>query len=147
MFSETKPNLTWTKKSLNERIKVLEKWGKFLDVFFSLNKIQYYSDASEALHGSLYGCTYDLGTFDPEFDHTNEEEFFNRLYKNNACMILYLGTLIHESLTLINYSNNISEIWKYSYKNRRLALNLLSHIQKIDPTKVLDTYFQAKVSK
>ena len=33
MFSETKPNLKWTKKNLNERIEALEKWGKFLDVF------------------------------------------------------------------------------------------------------------------
>ncbi|EGK02563.1 DUF5677 domain-containing protein [Dysgonomonas gadei] len=147
IFSETKPNLSWSKKSLNERIKVLEEWGKFLDVFFSLNKIEYYSDASEALHGSLYGCTYDIGAFDPDFDHTNKEELYKKLYKDEACMILYLGTLIHESLTLIKYSNDISDIWDYSYKNRGLALNLLSHIQEINPTEVLDTYFQAKVSK
>lgn len=147
IFSETKPNLSWSKKSLNERIKVLEEWGKFLDVFFSLNKIQYYSDASEALHGSLYGCTYDIGVFDPEFDHTNKEELYKKLYKDEACMILYLGTLIHESLTLIKYSNDISDIWDYSYKNRGLALNLLSYIQEIDSKKILDTYFQVKASK
>ncbi|MDR1937727.1 MAG: DUF5677 domain-containing protein [Tannerellaceae bacterium] len=142
MFSDTKPNLTWTKKSLNERIKVLEEWGKFLDTFFSLNKIQYYSDASEALHGSLYGCTYDLGVFDPDFDHTNEEELSKKLYKGNACMILYLGNIIHESLTLIKHSNDIREIWEYSSENRKHALNLLTHIQEIDPTKILDNYFQ-----
>ena len=146
MFSETKPNLTWTKKSLSERIKELEKWGNFLDVFFSLNKIQYYSDASEALHGSLYGCTYYLGTFDPDFDHTNKEAFYKKLYKDNTCLILHLGTLIHESLTLIKYSNDISDIWNHSYKNRGQAINLLSHIQEITPTKVLDTYFQAKIN-
>lgn len=147
MFSETKPNLTWTKKSLNERIKALEKWGKFLDPFFSLAKIQYYSDASEALHGSLYGCTYDVSVFDPDFDHTNEEKLSKKLYKDNACMILYLGTLIHESLTLISYSNDISGIWEYSYKNRGLALNLLTHIQEVNTTKILDEYFQTKKSK
>ena len=147
MFSETKPNLKWTKKNLNERIEALEKWGKFLDVFFSLNRIQYYSDASELLHGSLYGCTYELGVFDPAFDPTNEEKLSKQLYKDSACMIIHLGTLIHESLTLIKYTNNISEIWEYSYKNRGYALNLLTHIQNIDPTKVLDTYFQNKVCK
>lgn len=148
MFSETKPNLTWTKKSMNERIKALEKWGKFLDPLFSFSKLQYYSDASEALHGSLYGCTYDVGTFDPDFDHSDEEKLSKKICKDNACMILYLGTLIHESLTLIKYSNNIQEIWEYSYKNRGMALNLLTHIQEINPTKVLDDYFQAKrVSK
>lgn len=147
MFSETKPNLKWTKKNLNERIEALEKWGKFLDVFFSLNRIQYYSDASELLHGSLYGCTYELGVFDPAFDPTNEEKLSKQLYKDSACMIIHLGILIHESLTLIKYTNDISEIWEYSYKNRGYALNLLTHIQNIDPTKVLDTYFQNKVCK
>lgn len=147
IFSETKPNLSWTKKSLNERIKVLEKWGKFLDTFFSLSKVMYYSDASEALHGSLYGCTYDIGAFDPDFDSADKDKLYKKLYKDNACMILYLGTLIHESLTLINYSNEIKDIWEYSYKNRGMALNLLSHIQEIDPTRVLDEYYQTKSSK
>ncbi len=146
MFSETKPNLTWTKKSMNERIRALEKWGKFMDPFFSINKLLYYSDASEALHGSLYGCTYDVGIFDPDFDHTNKEELLKRLYKGNACMILYLGNIIHESLTLIKYSNDIQEIWKYSYENRKYALNLLTHIQEINPTKILDEYFETKKS-
>ena len=145
MFSETKPNLTWTKKSMNERIKALEKWGKFLDPFFYLAKLQYYSDASEALHGSLYGCTYDLGISD--FDYTNKEKINKKLYKDNACMILYLGMLIHESLTLIKYSNDIQDIWEYSYKNCRMALNLLMYIQEIKPTKVLNDYFQRKSNK
>lgn len=147
MFSETKPNLKWTKKSLNERVEALEKWENFFDIFFNLNRMQYYSDASELLHGSLYGCTYELGIFDTGFDSTNEEKLSKKLYKDSACMIIHLGTLIHESLTLIKYTNDISEIWEYSYKNRGYALNLLTHIQNIDPTKVLDTYFQNKDCK
>lgn len=128
MFSETKTNLNWTKKNLNQRIEVLKNWGKLLDVFFYINKIQYYSDASEALHGSLYGCTYNLGTFDPEFDRTEKQELEKKLYKDNACVLLHLGMLIHESLTLISYSDNIDKIWNHSYRNRNQALNLLWHI-------------------
>ncbi|MGV0833268.1 hypothetical protein ACTS9D_13810 [Empedobacter brevis] len=74
IFSETKSNLNWTKKTLDQRIMTIQKWGKLLDVFFTLNKIQYYSDASETLHGSLYGCTYGIAAFDPDFDRTNSEE-------------------------------------------------------------------------
>ncbi len=128
MFSETKTNLNWTKKKLYERIDVIEKWGKLLDVFFTINKIQYYSDASEALHGSLYGCTYHLGMFDPYFDRTIEDELQKKIYKDNTCMLLHLGMLIHESFTLISYSDNIEEIWDYSYQNRGNALNLLYHV-------------------
>lgn len=137
IFSETKKNLNWTKTSLNQKIEVLKKWGKFMDVFFTLNKIEYYSDASEALHGSLYGCTYGVGVFDPEFDRTSKEELDKKIYKDNTCVLLHLGMLIHESFTLISYSDNIDEIWDYSYKNRGHALNLLFHVieKKIKPSK------------
>lgn len=128
MFSETKKNLNWTKTSFNQKIEVLKKWGKFMDVFFSLNKTQYYSDASEALHGSLYGCTYGIGTFDSEFDRTSKEELNKKLYKDNTCILLHLGMLIHESFTLISYSDDIDEIWNYSYENRGQALNLLWYV-------------------
>jgi len=128
MFSETKSNLPWTKKNLNQRIKVIEKWGKLLDVFFTLNKLQYYSDASEALHGSLYGCVYGVGVFDPEFNQEIESELDKKLYKDSACNLLHLGMLIHETFTLINYSADIKELWSHSYDNRGMALSLLFHI-------------------
>ena len=129
IFSETKPNLNWTRKKLHERIAAIQQWGKLLDAFFTISKIQYYSDASEALHGSLYGCTYDvLGTFDKDSGRLDEEELNKKLYKSNACILLHLGMLIHESFTLISYTNNIVEIWNHSYKNRARALNLLFHI-------------------
>jgi len=134
LFSETNPNLNWTKKKLYERIDAIEKWGKLLDVFFTINKIQYYSDASESLHGSLYGCTYSIGMFDPEFEHAKEDELDKMLYKNNACILLHLGMLIHESFTLISYTNNIVEIWNHSYRNRGRSLNLLFHILEKEPT-------------
>ncbi|MEI9909747.1 MAG: hypothetical protein WDO71_08775 [Bacteroidota bacterium] len=117
--------MNWTKKTLGQRIDVIAEWGKLLDVFFTINKIQYYSDASETLHGSLYGCTYNVGVFDPEFDHTKEGELDKKLYKDSTCILLHLGMLIHESFTLISYSNDIKEIWEYSYQNRGQALNLL----------------------
>ncbi|WP_312311765.1 hypothetical protein [Empedobacter brevis] len=132
IFSETKSNLNWTKKTLYQRIMTIQKWGKLLDVFFTLNKIQYYSDASETLHRSLYGCTYGIAAFDPDFDRTNSEELNKKLYKDNACVLLHLGMLIHESFTLINYTNDIEDIWNNSYKNRGQALNLLFHILEKD---------------
>jgi hypothetical protein len=128
IFSETKSNLNWTKKTLNQRIEAIEKWGKLLDVFFAINKMQYYSDASEALHGSLYGCTFEIGAFEPGFNPNETEKMDKKLYKNNTCVLLHLGFLVHESFTLISYSNDIKEIWNYSYQNRGRALNLLFHV-------------------
>jgi len=128
IFSDKKPNMNWTRKTLNQRIEALEHWGRFLDVFFHLSKFQYYSDASEALHGSLYGCGYAIGAFDPEFDRNKEDELDKKLHKDSACNLLHLGILIHETLTLINYSADIKSIWEHSYDNRTAALNLYFHI-------------------
>jgi len=128
IFSEVNPRLNWTKKTLNQRIEVIQEWGKLMDVFFTINKLEYYSDASEVLHGSLYGCTFNLGIFDDSFDRNMEGEMEKKIYKDNTCMLLHLGMLIHESLTLISYSNNIDKQWDYSYKNRGQALNLLFHV-------------------
>ncbi len=128
IFSEKNPNLNWTKKTLSQRIEVIREKGKILDVFFSLSKFQYYSDASEILHGSLYGCTYNFGIFDPDFDKNKIEELDVKLYKDSTCMLIDLGTLIHESLTLISYSTKIEEIWEHSYHNRGKALNLKFHV-------------------
>lgn len=128
LFSESKPGLTWTKKTLNQRIDEIQKWGKLLDVFFTINKIQYYSDASEALHGSLYGSTIHLGVFEPDFNPNDKEELEKRLYKDSACVLIHLGMLVHESFTLISYSSDIKELWDNSYKNRNQALSLLFHI-------------------
>lgn len=89
LFSETNPRLNWTRKTLAQRIEAIEKWGKLFDVFFTINKIQYYSDASEALHGSLYGCTYSLGLFTPDFDHTNPEEL-NKSYIRKVHAYYYI---------------------------------------------------------
>ncbi len=128
IFSETKPGMNWTKKRLSERIETIEDWGKVLDVFFTISKLQYYSDASEILHGSLYGSTYSIGAFEPGFDPRNNEELSKRTYKDSTTMLLHLGMLIHEAFTLINYTNEIKDIWDHSFHNRGTALNLLFYV-------------------
>lgn len=124
VFSETKKNMNWTKKSLNQRIEVLRLWGKMFDNFFSLLKIETYSDSSEAIHGSLYGCTYNVGTFDPSFDNSNSDELDKKLYKDNAYNLIHMGLLINEALKVISFTSDIKDITSLSYGNLGQALNL-----------------------
>ena len=128
LFSETKDHLNWTKKTIGQRIKVLQQWGKMLDVFFFINKDYLYSKASEALHGSLFGCGYDLG-FDYYTYSDKDPEFIEKkLYKQNTSLLLHLGLLIHETFTVLHYTNSIIELWDQSYKNRNQAFGLLFHV-------------------
>ncbi|MBS1530357.1 MAG: hypothetical protein JSU01_08620 [Bacteroidetes bacterium] len=130
MFSETKSNLNWTNKTIAQRIDAIQKWGKLLDPFFTVAKYQYYADASEALHGSLYGCMLNIGAFEPGFDPTDTEALEKRNLKDMTCVLLHLGMLVHECFTLIQYSTDINEIWEHSYDNRGHALNLLFHVME-----------------
>lgn len=125
LFSETKGHMKWTKKTMSQRINALQSWGKMMDAFFTISNLEYYSDASEILHGSLYGSTYGIGSFKPGFDPTDHEELKKMTYKNSARMLLQMGMLVHEVFTLIQYTNDIKDIWDHSYRNRGQALNLL----------------------
>jgi hypothetical protein len=128
LFSETNSRMNWSRKNLGGKIDAIVEWGKLLDVFFTLNKLEYYSDASEALHGSLYGSTFHLGMFESGFYPLDAEVLAKRLHKDSACVLLHQGMLVHECFTLISYTEDIREIWDYSYKNRGNALSLLFHI-------------------
>jgi len=130
IFSDTKHTLNWTKKSMAQRIDAIQEWGKLMDPFFVISKYEYYADASEALHGSLYGCTLNIGAFEPGFDPRNNEALEKRNLKTITCVLLHLGMLVHECFTLIKYSVDIEDIWNHSYDNRGRALNLLFHVME-----------------
>jgi hypothetical protein len=115
LFSETNANLNWTKKNLRQRIAAIKEWGKVLDFFFSISKYEYYADASEALHGSLYGCTFHFGAYETDFDYNDAERIAKKGYKDTTCILLQMGMLIHESFTVISYTDDIKEIWDYSF--------------------------------
>ncbi len=131
LFSESKPNLKWTNKSLDDRIEAIKQYADcYIDIFLTLSKFQYYSDASEILHGSLYGSTYHVGAFDPYFERDNMEELDKKLYADCTLMLLHLGMLIHGTLTFISKRCDIEGLYRYSYDNWKLALSLMSHIGK-----------------
>ncbi|MBN8837196.1 MAG: hypothetical protein J0I09_08055 [Sphingobacteriia bacterium] len=128
LFSETKSNLNWTKKTISERIKALQDWGKMLDVFFFINKDYLYSKASEALHGSLFGCGYELGFDHYKYNESDPEYIDKKLYRQSTSLLIHLGFLIHETFTVLQYTNAITELWDYSYENRNNAFGLLYHV-------------------
>ncbi|RYU90840.1 hypothetical protein EWM62_09365 [Mucilaginibacter terrigena] len=139
IFSETKSNLNWTKRTMAQRIDAIEKYGKLFDMLFVLSKYHYYSDASEALHGSLYGCTLNIGAFEPGFNPTNQKALEKRSLKDTTCVLLHLGMMLHECFKLISYSADIKEIYGHSYTNFSHALNLLFHVleKKIETNKAI----------
>ncbi len=132
VFSATQSRMNWTTRSLDKRIDVITASGKMLDIFFTICKNRYYSDASEALHGSLYGATYNVAVFDPEFNRADPEMLNKKLYYDSACILLHLGMLIHESISLMADFGEYGDVYERSHKNRIEALNQLFYLLGLD---------------
>ena len=148
LFSEKNPNMNWSKKTLDQRISIIQDRAKIFGCFFAILKFQYYSDASELLHGSLYGYLNNYGTFDPNLDISKDEEYSKKSYKNNTVILLHLGFLLHDVMTLISHSTNIKQLWEHSNKNMGFASQLLTLVLEREPlTKEIREYFEKTMIK
>jgi len=58
LFSESNPRLNWTDKNLDKKVAVLKTKTNVNIGIFLMNTLTIYNTASEALHGSLYGCSF-----------------------------------------------------------------------------------------
>lgn len=69
-----KEQKSWTIKNLRKRISTILKNSKLEPVIFMTNVLTIYEDASEAVHGSLYGCSFQGGFYYPNFNRNNLAE-------------------------------------------------------------------------
>jgi len=104
----------WTIKRLEDRIDIIQKNSKLKPIIFMMNVFSIYEDASEALHGTLYGCSFQGGYYNPNFDHTNPEEANKSVQKYTAMLLWNLVLLFHQVILLISEKNNIDDYLKAS---------------------------------
>lgn len=127
-FSESNPTLNWSSKNIDLKISVIEKKTNIAVEFFLMNTLTIYSNASEALHGSLYGCTFHLGLYEPNIDHKDATKVEINLLKNLALLYAQLGSIIHEVIKYLASTNNIQESLLNSEKNSKQVLMLIKTI-------------------
>ena len=123
-----KKKMSWTKLDVNKRVNLIDQKTNINTGIFLLNTLSIYSDASEALHGSLYGCSFHTFAYDPTIDHKNKAEVNINLQKNITLLYWQLGSMIHEVIKLLNNSNNIYELFNGSEKNNNNALEIMEKI-------------------
>jgi hypothetical protein len=87
-----KPN--WTKVSLYERIQFIKKSvDSFPIEIYLLTMNRFYEDASEVIHGTLYGALFHTGMFWGVKESV--EETVERLVSWSLDILFFLGYLIH----------------------------------------------------
>ncbi len=116
---------SWTSKSLDKRISTILKNSKLEPVIFMTNVLSIYEDASEAVHGSLYGCTFQGGFYYPNFNHTNLAEGNKNLQKCTAFLLWGIVLLFHQTILLISENNHIDEYVDVSSLNEDASYKIM----------------------
>ena len=89
----------WTSVSLPERAAVIEAKLGGTGLFMSFLTI--YADASEALHGTLYGAAFHLGAYDVGSVPHDQPSLDRHRYETLSCLYLMAGGAMDTMLSLL----------------------------------------------
>ena len=95
---------------------------------FMLNTLSIYDDASESLHGTMYGCSYHTWAYDPSINHLDKEAVKENTLKNITLLCWQLGEMLNETVALLSKNNDLSEFVKASNENSKNTLNIMKAI-------------------
>jgi len=106
----------WSSRSISDRLSVIEpKVGKDIGILM-LSVLGIHENASEALHGTLYGVAFNIGLWFGRTPSTPDElsKYWNEQF---SMLFLMLGTCIHTLLKVIHNEIPIDNIKAQSSEN------------------------------
>lgn len=116
----------WTKTTIEDRMQLLSERSKIDVEIFMIATLLIYEDASEALHGTLYGCTFHSGAYIPGLEKSNPAELKKHVAETLRLIYYILGAMFHQSIILLSERNaRLSEFVKLSKLNTKKAHSLL----------------------
>lgn len=121
-----KPKTRWTSLSLSEMLESINNKGE-LDVRYLMFAILgIYDDASEALHGTLYGSVFHIGAFGRKIPSSVSElgETFNEQF---STLFLMLGTCVHTLLQGFHKVSDIENVLDESRNNLKDIKQIMSN--------------------
>jgi hypothetical protein len=122
----------WSPKTLNEKLQIVDHAG-IVDVTLLMILLETtYDDASEVLHGTLYGCLFFLGAFTPGPPPRDAEEI-RKHYRSDLSAIFFL---VHFLLIDLN-----------EYLGNELKNDELMEQVKSGRSQCLDLYKRSGVSE
>jgi hypothetical protein len=103
-------NLNWSEKSIHKKLDEVANNTNINISIFLMNTLTIYSNASEALHGSLYWCSFHTFLYEPWVNHKNPKEIQDNSFKSLTLLLAQLGSMTHE---IIKYLWVFSDIWDF----------------------------------
>lgn len=119
----------WTQNGLGKRIEVIGDKSSVSAEPFMLCWLSIYEDASEALHGTFYGCTFDTGAYEPGSPRT-EESMREFRQQNLALLNWEFGSLLNHLLHAANEERSLDDLCSQSSTNTKRSFDLMeNHIE------------------
>jgi hypothetical protein len=111
MFTSDKGKIKthWTNQNLAQMLDIISTTTDINISYLMVAIVLIYDDASEALHGTLYGALFHIGIFDGKAP-SSKDELRKELNRRLSTLFLSLGTCIH---TLIQAFHRIEKIDNY----------------------------------
>jgi len=120
----------WTKVNLLDRIKIICDKSKLKPEPFLMHTLVIYEDASEAIHGTLYGCSFHTGAYDPSIDKKDPKKIKENINKNLTLLLWQLGIAFHQLILLLNEKNDLKTQQATSQKNIDSSFKLMEDLLK-----------------
>lgn len=126
----------WPKIKIPQRIDLIHKKAKLNPHLFLLYQLMFYTDASEAIHGSFYGMTFHLGKHIPSIN--NLDEALLNFRKTISLFLVICGELIYVLINILAQNNNISDWLSKAEINSKKAGKCLGEILARDKKEGLE---------
>lgn len=132
IFSNSNAKLKWSRDSrtLDEKLSYISQQTGQPSFIFLLNSLLIYSDASEALHGSLYGAVSLLGVYEPPFSRNGKEA--DRRIGDSLTMIYFsLGELTHLLIEWIAKNHTSKKLTSYVKRSSDAREEVYTSLSKV----------------
>jgi hypothetical protein len=109
-----KPITRWSNLSLEQKLSIIDSAGEINIALLMIALLAIYDDASEALHGTMYGCTFHLGAFKP---HVSIKSYMDLIteHLHNLTMIFYLfGYMIGDITRYVGKKCALDELYEFA---------------------------------
>jgi hypothetical protein len=109
-----KPITRWSKLSLEQKLSTIDSAGEINISLLMIALLAIYDDASEALHGTMYGCTFHVGAFKPYVSIKTYEDMLIEHIRNLTMLFFLFGYMVGDINRYVAKKCALDELHAYA---------------------------------
>jgi len=123
----------WSTTSLSDRIGIIAEKEGVEPAVFLMNEMWVFEDASEALHGTFYGCSFHTGIYEPSNERSDPEDLRRWQFSHLSMLTWGLGQMLHTVILLLDKRKPLGYITATSQANFDASHTMMRYA--LSPTK------------